>query len=397
MVVHIHFLALLLVIAIGCKKPVQESELNYALRKELNSSSLLDKLIKGQRQFKVCVESNNPQSEIEKKYLKSIQEHFVYALKQWTKIADQYPNWSGTRPEEINTIFREYYTDISSSNKRTIEPETKQLIINAVDQLISSPDSEMINHYKKFTIQMKKFSFEFESSECAGSDIKILAYTSEAAFFRSKGDEITSFKEILGPYRFDAFNDKLYRYIAKAYSAKLALDFLAQANGKPDPETWYRASAKPSTEPQIIEINIPNYYLNKPIPHNRADSNRYGNYTHNGNIVAFEIGQWAMTHELGHLLYLGDVYVEKGFDSNLQRHPRAIMGDTFAVKGQIQKDDIYGLHQAISSVIAGEVTCGSKNPEFDNKIDIRSIQNIYCLPKSSQSFIIDDSDLGKYK
>lgn len=95
-----------------------------------------------------------------------------------------------------------------------------------------------------------------------------------------------------------------------------------------------------------------------------------------------------MIHEVGHLLYLGDVYIDTDkngpLPSNLQNHPPAIMGNTFEVEGKIQKDDIEGLHQAITSVLQGNLQCGQGYDELDNTIDIRSRNDVFCVPSKSQ-------------
>ena len=95
------------------------------------------------------------------------------------------------------------------------------------------------------------------------------------------------------------------------------------------------------------------------------------------------LGKWTMNHEIGHLFFLKDVYIEGGSPSALNRHPNALMGNHWKAEGMIQSDDRTGLFAVLDGLKSGKiVSCANGYQPLDNSIDSRSKGKLYCIPTS---------------
>ena len=94
-------------------------------------------------------------------------------------------------------------------------------------------------------------------------------------------------------------------------------------------------------------------------------------------------------HELGHLIGLGDVYVNDFSDpltieptAMLDLHPDAIMGSAMSKTESftLYEDDKIGLRQVWNYVRTKDLACGNGYQVFNSDGDIRQSFALYCLP-----------------
>ena len=230
-----------------------------------------------------------------------------------------------------------------------------------IDNLLAVPDDEFPQKLKNIDNIVRKVLLENNAplNGCPQKAVQLIAFSDPAAIkaYQKEIDKKIGIFKNIWDFSTPTNREELVRKIVRImFKGKMTYEEFKRKDELAEKNEDYLTRPVAGTSPPSITIQ-----------QTRA---------HEDYLVA------TLTHETGHLFGLGDVYVDRDLQTDLEAHPIAIMGshDSPEVQGKIQPDDIKGLMASITFFKLGVKACGEGYHEFDNTRDRRSAGSFFCLP-----------------
>lgn len=343
---------------VGCLKRSQ-SKTEYAV---LNDSAegkvvVLEALLSGRSRFTLCIINEDPKANA--LWVMRVEYGFRYAFEAWLKIGSSHPKFPlpKTVDFDVHHVSAQSFVD----QVKLVPADRAVLLEHArkLNEAMSNPSDEV---FRKAILEFGAASDaiaqrSFVTPACPSGSLRIFSLV-DLQKLRELLKQQKSKLELPEIEKFGESEPFMRRVVKVLYNGTLSYEDYKKKEDEAarKDEELTRAFAKP----KLGEIHI-----------------------HHTSLSEVRLEQ-TLRHEVGHLFGLGDVYVESGFASALQKHPPSLMGNHYdpRVNGQIQEDDRQGLLATITIAKSKTLKCGEGYEQFDNSRDPRSTRTFYCLPTS---------------
>jgi hypothetical protein len=362
-------LAGLLFVQIACKQSQHDSSTQFALSTGPGRGSLLETLLEGKKVIHVCLINENPS--LNSNWLDRVELAFKNSFQSWMAEGTQHPVYP--LPKDVHLKFFKIpaaallQREAESNRRLNADPSTASLQQRLM-ALMNASDANFKSLFNEFTSFLKALELKNNAPlvGCPGPAVTVETFSETEAIIQHAAALEQASKAFTPPISKKQEEELLKKFVRIMFGGKLSFEEYRRKKdlSKKNQDHLFRAHAFFSPPKIVIQKT--------PTQEQLLDS--------------------IMTHEMGHLFGLGDVYIDRDLQTDLKAHPDAIMGDhnSPSVNGKIQPDDVKGLFAAITFAKTKVKSCGPGYKVFENLGDARSVHAQYCLPDGFEEHHVSD-------